>query len=314
MIIDLLTVTGGLVTLLVGAELLVRGASALALRLGITPVVVGLTVVAFGTSSPELVVSLTAAVHGQPGVALGNVVGSNICNLGLILGIAALIRPVVVHSRVIRLDMPLMIGASLLTWGLLADGRLGRLDGLLLTLGVVAFTTFSVFQGRREASAVQEEFGEGVGPASARLLPSVLLVAGGLVLLTFGGRLLVDGAVAIARGAGVSETVIGLTLVALGTSLPELATSAVAALRGQSDLAVANVVGSNIFNLLGVLGPTALVAPLESVPVSSVDLAVMVGIAALAWPLLRTGARVSRGEGALLLLVYGLYVAYLLAS
>ncbi|MCB1058032.1 MAG: calcium/sodium antiporter, partial [Acidobacteria bacterium] len=232
MVTDLLWVLAGLLLLLAGAELLVRGASALALRLGITPVVVGLTVVAFGTSSPELVVSVTAALHGQPGVALGNVVGSNICNLALILGLTALIRPVAVHTRVILLDMPLMIGVSLVTWGLLADGRLGRFDGLLLTIGVVVFTGFSVRQGRREASSIQQDFGESVGGAATRLPPSILAVVGGLVVLTFGGRLLVDGAIGIARGAGVSEAVIGLTLVAVGTSLPELATSAVAALRG----------------------------------------------------------------------------------
>lgn len=313
MLQDVLLATGGLALLLVGAELLVRGASALALRLGLTPLVVGLTVVAFGTSSPELVVSLSAAAADQPGVALGNIVGSNICNLGLILGLSALVRPLAVEARVIRQDAPLMLAVTLGVVVLLADGRLDRWEGLLLLAGAVAFTALSVRQGRREAAAIQQEFAEGIG-APARSLPWTLLaIGGGLALLSLGARWLVLGAVDLARGVGVSETVIGLTLVAVGTSLPELATSLLAAARGQADLAVANVVGSNLFNLLGILGPTAIFAPLASVPVSAVDLGVMVAISLLAWPLLRSGARISRWEGGLLLTFYAGYLGYLVA-
>jgi len=312
--IDYLMTLGGLVLLYGGAESLVRGSSALALRLGLSPLVVGLTVVAFGTSSPELAVSLKAALAGQGDIALGNVVGSNIANLALILGLCALVRPLRVAAQVVRWDAPLMLGSSVLFAALLLDGALSRAEGALLFAGIVGYTAFSVHLARREPStAVQEEFAEGLPAAPRSLWVEALLVVLGLALLVVGGRFLVSGAVAVARDFGLTEAFIGLTVVAVGTSLPELATSMVAAVRGEADIAVGNVVGSNIFNLLGVAGLASLVHPLRATGVSWPDLWVMIGVAAAVLPMIWTGYRVSRGEGLVLCLGYGGYLGWLLA-
>jgi cation:H+ antiporter len=314
MTVDLLLILAGLGVLTVGAEGLVRGGAALALRLGITPLAVGLTVVAFGTSSPELVVSLSTALEGRGDLAVGNVVGSNIFNVALILGVAALVRPAAANAQVVRVDVPIVIASSALLVALLADGRLGPLEGTVLLAGASAYTAYTLWAARREAPEVQAEADAALPTADGPLWRDVLFVAGGLVLLVAGARMLVTGAVSIAEAAGMSEAVIGLTILAAGTSLPELATSLVAALRGQSDIAIGNVVGSNIFNVLGILGVTALVRPLAPGGIGPVDLGVMLVLAVALLPLLRTGFRLDRLEGALLLLAYVGYTTYLLVA
>jgi len=303
---------GGLALLYVGAEGLVRGSTALALRLGLTPLVVGLTVVAFGTSSPELVVSVQASLTGNGPIALGNVIGSNICNVGLILGLAALIRPLNVHVQLLRLDVPLMLLTSILLTLLLRDSGLARPEGLLLTIGIVLYTTFNVWKARREHTAAQQEFADVIPSIETKAWRDVLFVLGGIALLIVGAHLLVSGAVAIAERLGLSKAVIGLTIIAVGTSLPELATSLVAAARGEGDIAIGNVVGSNVFNILAILGFAALLNPLYAHEIGLVDLGVMTAFALLILPLMRSGFRLTRWEGALLLGLYAAYVVYLL--
>ncbi len=302
----------GLVLLVVGAELLVRGAARLAAAAGVSPLVVGLTVVAFGTSSPELAVSVRAALGGQGALAVGNVVGSNIFNILLILGVAALVTPLAVSAQLLRLDVPVMIGASLLTWLLAAAGAAARLERALLLALLAGYTVFLVVQSRRESRAVQDEFAAANPAPGGRWLVDAGLAAAGLVLLVIGAGRLVDGAVAVARGLGVSELVIGLTVIAAGTSLPEAVTSVVASLRGQRDIAVGNVVGSNIFNLLAVLGAAGVVS---GVPVSPealrFDIPVMTAVAAACLPIFLTGRVIARWEGALFLGCYGAYTAFL---
>ena len=306
----------GLVILVVGGELIVRGASGLALGFGISPIVVGLTVVAFGTSSPELAVSLGATLDGNPDVAIGNVVGSNIYNILLVLGLATLIRPLVVKQQLIRFDVPLVIGVSVLLWLLVLDGSLSRLEGGLLFGLLVAYTVISIRSGRRESASVTEEYREAIEPKARgrSRIKDLLLFAAGLAALVVGANTLVSGATDLARSLGVSELILGLTVVAIGTSMPELVTSVVAALRGQRDLAVGNVVGSNIFNILGVLGLTAILAP-QGVPVASsaiaFDIPVMTAVAVACLPLLFTGRILRRWEGALFVTYAAIYTTYL---
>jgi cation:H+ antiporter len=314
----LLFFTIGLVILVVGAEVLVRGASRLASAFGISSLIIGLTVVAFGTSAPELAVSLQSAINGQADLALGNVIGSNIANILLILGVAALTAPLLVASQLVRFDVPLMIGASVLVYVMGMDGRLNRWDGLLLFLGVVAYTWWLIRQSVREEKPVRDEFEEafeeGETDSWYTSLLNLGLVVGGLFMLVVGARLLVDSAVTMARWWGISELVIGLTVVAVGTSLPEIATSIVAVLRGERDIAVGNAIGSNIFNLLSVLGVTSLIAPGGiGVPVGvlAFDLPVMIAVAVACLPIFYTGNLVARWEGTLFLLYYMAYVAYL---
>ncbi len=309
----------GLAALILGAELLVRGASRLALTFGISPLVVGLTVVAFGTSSPELAISVQSAWSGQVDIALGNVVGSNIFNVLLILGLSALITPLIVHQQLIRREVPLMIGVSLLLWGMAADGGITRWEGVVLVLGLAAYVVYAIRASRRESAEIAQEYAEALpGDGSAwdrHWSVQVALIVGGLVLLVLGSNWLVDAAVAIARALGVSELIIGLTLIAAGTSLPEVATSIMAAIRGERDIAVGNVVGSNIFNILGVLGVSAAVAP-ASLTVSpallAFDLPVMVAVAVACLPIFFTGNLIARWEGGLFLAYYLAYTAYLI--
>ncbi len=314
MILSLLSIALGLALLYVGAEGLVRGSAALALRLGLTPLVVGLTVVAFGTSSPELVVSLQAALSDNGAIAIGNVVGSNICNVALILGLSALIRPLKVHTQLLRFDVPLVVVASVLLALLLLDGALGRLEGALLTTGIVSYTGYILWKARTMNSGLQEEFAEALPARQGALWRHVAFVVGGLGLLVVGANLLVKGAVAVAETLGLSKAFIGLTIVALGTSLPEMATSLVAAVRREGDIAVGNIVGSNVFNILAILGLSSLAHPLHTQGVAMTDLIVMTAFAALMLPLMRTGFRLVRWEGALLLALYVGYVGWLLAG
>ena len=306
----------GLVLLVLGAEGLVRGASRLAVRFGVSPLVVGLTVVAFGTSAPELAVSVGSAFDGQADIALGNVVGSNVFNVLLILGLAAVITPLVVDQQLVRWDVPLMVGVSLIAVLLGLDGSYGRLDGALLFGGIVAYTVFAIRKSRKESAAVAAEYEAALDVEKARRSNpwlDALWVAAGLALLVWGATWLVNGAVSIAQALGVSEVVVGLTIVAGGTSLPELATSVVAAVRGERDIAVGNVVGSNIFNLMCVLGATSALAP-AGVPVApevlAFDLPVMVAVAIACWPIFASGHRIDRGEGLLFLCGYGAFTVY----
>ena len=315
MTIAILYLALGLVLLYYGAEALVRGSSSLALRLGLSPLVIGLTVVAFGTSSPELVVSLKAGLAGQGNISVGNVVGSNICNIGLILGICALVTPIATTSQIVRIDIPIMIAVTAFTTFLLWDGTLGRTEGIILFALLLAYVVFSVYLARRQPTdALGAEFDTEVKASKRGLFIDLLMVAGGLVLLIFGARFLVDGAVVIARAFGWSEALIGLTVIAVGTSLPELATSLVAAVKKEADIAVGNIVGSNIFNLLGILGITAMTTPLAASGISLVDYAVMAVFALVLWPMAYHQKCITRLEGAILLAGYAAYVSWLVLS
>jgi len=313
----------GFVFLVGGAELLIRGASRIALRLGIQPIVVGLTVVAFGTSAPELVVSVTANLtnSGSSDLAIGNIVGSNIANLGLILGLCGSVYALRVNRHIITVEYPLLIGVTLIFGWMLYGGVLGQWEGLLLFAGLVGFIGWNVFTARRqyEMAHAAEESLEAAASVDERILrPSeqlwfdVLLVVMGLGGLVLGADWLVSGSRTIALAFGVSEVVIGLTLVAVGTSLPEVATSLVASFRGQGDLAIGNVVGSNLFNMLGVAGVTAAIKPLRAPESIGVDLLVMVAFTVLVYLLVwKQPHRIERWQGALLILLYAVYVVFL---
>jgi len=314
----LLLFAGGIGALIVGASLLVRGASSLAAALGISPLVIGLTVVAFGTSSPELAVSVQSAWSGQTDIAVGNVVGSNIFNVLFILGLSALIVPLIVAEQIVRKEVPMMIGTSLLLFVLALDGELGRAEGALLFAGVVAYTTFLIVQARREGADASADYGKEFGDAAAtrgrHWRGQVALVLGGLVLLIVGSNWLVEAAVQVARLLGLTELVIGLTIVAAGTSLPEVAASVAAAVKGERDIAVGNVVGSNLFNILAVLGLSSLVSPgglAVSPSLLAFDLPVMIGLSVACLPIFFTGYRIARWEGGLFLAYYVSYVTYL---
>jgi cation:H+ antiporter len=306
----------GLVLLIVGAELLVRGASRLAVAVGISPLVIGLTVVAFGTSSPELAVSVQSALSGNADIALGNVVGSNIFNILFILGIAAIIVPLVVASQIIRFDVPVMIGGSGLLWLCAADGVIARWESALLFVGIALYTVYLIRQSRKENEALRDEYARefGKGQTKSTLL-QVLFVIVGLGMLVLGSRWLVQGAVALARSIGVDDLVIGLTIIAAGTSLPEVATSLLAAFKGERDIAVGNAVGSNIFNIFSVIGLAGALSPsgISVAPAAlNFDIPVMTAIALASLPIFVTGNCISRWEGWLFLLYYAAYTAYLI--
>jgi len=317
----------GLVALVAGADLLVRGASRLALSFGISPLVVGLTIVAFGTSAPEMAVSAGAVLNGQTGLAMGNVVGSNIFNVLFILGLSALIIPLVVHVQLIRQEVPIMIGASLLVLVLALDGTLGLFDGALLFGLLLAYTGFLVVQSRRASREAQAEFDAEIQPASpdawdARLPVQLALIAAGLALLVLGSDWLVSAAVFFAQSLGVSDLVIGLTIVAAGTSMPEVATSIMAALKGERDIAVGNVVGSSTFNLLGCLGLSGVLAGLlpgspgltVAPSLLALDIWVMLAVALACLPIFLSGREIARWEGAVFLGYYVAYMAYVVLA
>ncbi len=313
-----LQIVFGLVLLVGGGELLVRGAARLAAAFKISPLVIGLTVVAFGTSAPELGVSLQAALSGKPDVAVGNVVGINIINVLLVLGASALVTPLVVSSQLVRWDVPLMIAASVAAWVMAVDGDVSRLEGAALFAALLIYIGFSIWKSRSESKKVIEEFAAEYGdPEKSRTSVDLLLILAGLTLLTLGSRLLVDGAVAIAVWMGVGELVIGLTIVATGTSLPEVVTSVVASYRGERDIAVGNVVGSNLFNILCVLGLTSLVSS-TGVSVSpeaiAFDIPVMVAVAGICLPVFWIDGLIRRYEGALFLTYYVLYTTFLVLA
>ncbi len=314
----------GLVFLIVGADVLVRGASHLATSIGISQLVVGLTIVSFGTSAPELAINIQSSLTGHADIAIGSVVGSNISNILLVLGLSATLGPLVVSSQLLRFDVPLLIGLSFLIFFLAQDGAIGWLDGAILFISVIVYTTWLILQGRKGAQPKPEEEhqGEQEQPPAPRVGPFrqtwqmdlVFLVVGG-AMLTIGANWLVDGAVAMAQLLGLTKLVIGLTIVAVGTSLPELATSAMASLRGHRDIAVGNVIGSNAFNIMLVLGLTGLIAPGGvAVPETALqaDMPIMITVVLLCFPLLFTGRLIERWEGMLLFGYYLSYVIYLL--
>lgn len=311
----LLVFVAGLGLLIAGAELFVAGAARLARSLGISPLVIGLTVVAFGTSSPELAVTIKSALSGQPGLALGNVVGSNIFNVLLILGAAALVRPLLVSVHLIRRDVPILIAGSVLFWGLASSGTIERLAGLGLVAGLAAYTVWTIRESRKESAEARAEYEEGIGGKYRGVASNVVRLVTGLALLALGSDWLVEAAVSFARAMGVSDLTIGLTIVAAGTGLPEAATSVLATIRGHRDIAVGNVVGSNIFNLLGVIGISALLSP-SGIPVPPAalgfDIPFMVATSVACLPVFFVGARISRWEGAVFVTYYGAYLAYLI--
>ncbi len=317
--IDLALIVIGLTLLIAGGEALVRGASGIALRANVSPAVIGLTIVAAGTSMPELVVSLQSALQGRPGIAIGNVVGSNIFNIAAILGLTALMRPLQIRGNTVRLEWPVMMLAALQFLLLTRDGRCDRFEGGFLLATMLAFFAYVVWLARNGATPVErdglvEVVTRPVGPVGgASPLFDLAATLVGVGLLAAGSTLLVHGAVGVATALGVSETVIGLTIVAAGTSTPELVTSLVAAWRGRDDIAVGNVIGSNIFNILGIVGVTALVHPVE-IPreVLARDVWWMIGASLLLFPLMKSGMRINRLEGALLFMGFILYMAVLL--
>jgi len=314
---------GGLIGLIIGAELLVRGASKLALSFGISPLVVGLTIVAFGTSAPEVAVSVGAVLDGRTDIAIGNVVGSNIFNVLFILGVSALITPLVVNIQLIRQEVPIMIGASLLLLALGLDGNLSFLDGGILFGLMIAYTVFLIVQSRKETKAAHDEYAAEVKPAVAggwdsKLPVQLLLIVVGLAFLVIGSEWLVNASVTFAKALGVSDLVIGLTIVAAGTSMPEVATSLTAAIKGERDIAVGNVVGSCTFNILGCLGLSGLVSGdlglAMPAAILNFDIWVMIAVALACLPVFMTGREIARWEGGVFVLYYAAYVTYLILA
>lgn len=302
---NLLQLFCGLVLLIAGAELLVRCAVRMAANLKVRPLLIGLTVVALGSSAPQLTVSLQAALNDSTDIAVGSVIGSNIFNVLVTLGLSALIIPLRVSRQLVRLDIPLMIVASALVFALALNKQLDRLDGAILLGGLLVYLALLLRQSRHSGHHHSNH-----DLPRTSWLHNILLMLAALLLLGGAGHLLLGAAVTVATELGLSERIIGLTIIAVSTSLPELATSLIAAFRGQREIAVGNVIGSNVFNLLGVLGLTALVAPAPlsvSPNALAFDLPVMLGVAALCLPVFYTGYRVTRGEG---LLFLGLYLAY----
>jgi cation:H+ antiporter len=312
MLAHIALVVAGLVLLPVGAELLVRGSTGLALRLGVTALAIGLTVVAFGTGSPELVLSIQASATGNGGIALGNVIGSNISNIALVLGVAALVRPLSVRSQLVRREVPIMIAATVVLGALLLDGSLGRLDGLLLVVGAITYTVVAYRSAEQsEPDAAIGDFDDAYPSHRHSARVDAVLVALGLAALLAGAQLLLEGAVYIAAAFGVSQVVIGLTVIAVGTSLPELATSVTSAIRNEADVAFGNVLGSNVLNIFAVLGVASLVRPFGVEGLRPWDFLALVGSAVALLPLMRRGWVLNRWEGAILLGGYAAYIASL---
>ncbi len=320
---NVLLFVGGLVALVVGAELLVRGASKLALSFGISPLVVGLTIVALGTSAPEMAVSTGAVLNGQTDIAVGNVVGSNIFNVLFILGISALIAPLVVHKQVIRQELPIMLGAAILLLIMGWDGNITWLEAALLLVLTVVYTVFLIVQSRRATAAESAEYNDEIAPAApgtwdAKLPAQIGLIVVGLVFLVVGSDWLVSSAVVFAKSLGVSDLVIGLTIVAAGTSMPEVATSVMAAIKGERDIAVGNVVGSNIFNILGCIGLSGVVAGSTGLilapSILTFDIWVLLAVTLACMPIFLSGREIARWEGGFFLAYYVAYVSYLILA
>ncbi len=310
-LLNIVFVAGGLGMLYFGAEWLVRGSVTLANKFRISQLVIGLTIVAFGTSTPELSVSLSSAIQGVSDVALGNVVGSNIANIGLILGIAAIIRPLVVAKSTIRKEIPIMIGVSVVLVLISIDGKITFEEGIALIIGIVLFTFFSYKSSKKETADI-ENTSRGLSLTAKRVFSKSLFLIGlGLALLTFGAFLTVENAVIVARNFGISERVIGLTLIAVGTSLPELVTSIVAAFRGHADLSVGNIIGSNIFNILAIIGISAAITGISVNENMFLDYYIMLAFTIVLIPIMRSGFVISRLEGVALVAAYLIYLGFL---
>lgn len=313
MLTQLLILAAGVAILAVGADLFVRGASGVAERFGISPFVIGLVIVGFGTSTPELAVNIGAAISGNTDIAIGNVVGSNIANVGVILGLAAVVAPLAVQLRMVRVELPIVIGVSLLLWALASFGEIKRWEGAIMLAAFGAFLWFLLKTSKQESAEVKQEYTDENPPRREGWKAAVFIVLG-LAGLMGGAQLAVEAATTLARLWGMSELVIGLTIVAVGTSLPELASSVAAAARGHADIAIGNVLGSNIYNILFILGATALITPLPTAAPTLMwlDIPVMIGLALVLVPMMMMGLKITRANGVLLLVGYAAYVAYLL--
>lgn len=307
MITSLTLLILSLVALYIGAGWLVQGSSALALKAKISPLVIGLTIVAFGTSAPELVVSLNAALKGEGEIAIGNILGSNIFNIGIILGISATIYPLQAKKQLLRIDIPVMLIATILLTIFFWNGELGRMEGGFFLAGIILYTIFSLYYSRKHGEEPNLELEE----QPRHWAFDTLEIVGGLVVLIFASHLLVENATSIAREVGLSEAVIGLTIIAAGTSMPELATTIVAASKGKTDIAIGNIVGSNLFNILAIAGSCSLVQPIVAKNVNYIDLLVMLAISLLLLPLVKSGQKITRTEGLVLVIVYVIYVFWL---
>jgi cation:H+ antiporter len=301
---------GGLLLLFVGGEMMVRGAAALGMRLGLSPLATGLTIVAFGTSAPELVVNIDAASMGAGGLAVGNVIGSNIANIGLVFGLAVVIQPMQLDLKVVRNDIYIMLGATALATFFLLDGYLDRVEGLVLVTGIVGYVWYNLRAAARERAAVQDRAEAGLPGTKGPVWVDAAFLFGGLAGLLVGGHWFVHGAVDLATALGVPAAVIGLSVVAIGTSLPEIFTTVIAAWRGHSGIAIGNVVGSNIFNVMSVLGITSVMLPLDSGAVNRGDLLVFVLAGAVMLRLIQTDSRMDRWEGGVLLAGFILYLSW----
>jgi cation:H+ antiporter len=316
MLLDLGLLALGVAVLAVGADVFVRGASGLAERFGISQFVIGLIVVGFGTSTPELAVNIGAAISGSTDIAVGNVVGSNIANIGIILGLAAVVSPLVVQLRMVKVELPLVIAISFGLWGLAAYGQILRWEGALMFLGFIGFLVFLLKTSKNEPVEVKAEYAEETKEAhpTKSIGVTALFIVAGLALLMLGADWCVDAAVSLAKMWGMSELAIGLTIVAVGTSLPELASSVAAAYRGNADIAIGNVLGSNIYNVLFILGITSMITPLPTTGATLMwlDLPVMIAFALALVPMMLMGLKITRANGVLLLLGYAAYVGYLL--
>lgn len=311
MLIPVLQMTAGLVMLFFGGETLVRGAVAFAHKCGMSALSIGLTIVAFATSAPELAVSVSAALDGASAIAVGNVVGSNIANIGLILAISALIQPMMVENKVLKVDASIMLGCVALMCVMLLDSYISRTEGVFLTAGIAGYVLFTLWDARQHPEPSNEDIDVTGASMAKPLYVDILLFLSGLAVLIGGGKILVLGAITIAEQLNISQAVIGLTIIAVGTSLPELATSVIAALRGYSSMAIGNIIGSNIFNTLGILGVTSLVQPLDAGAIGWADLGTMALISVAMMLFLVTRNLLDRKEGALLLLAYTAYTAWL---
>lgn len=312
MILSLFFILASLVLLYFGASWLVKGSSSLALKAGVSPLVAGLTVVAFGTSSPELVVSINAAISGHGNIAIGNVIGSNLFNICVILGISAIVAPLKIKMQLLKIDIPVLIVTTLGFMLLFSDRHISRIEGILLVTGIVIYTVVNIILARREKNAeVIAEFDQSVADPKMKWYWSVSLVIIGIGVLVAGSELLVKGAVAIARSLGVGETIIGLTIIAAGTSIPELASSVVATIKKEYDIAIGNVIGSCIFNILSIIGISAVITPISAMAISNIDLYFMLGITLLLLPFFRTSYTLKRDEGIFMIGLYLVYMYYL---
>ncbi|MCV7056055.1 calcium/sodium antiporter [Mycolicibacterium gilvum] len=325
MLMNALWFVVGLLTVIAGAEVMVRGGAEVAARLGISPIIIGLTVVSIGTSMPELAVGVVSAADGSGALAVGNIAGTNVVNILLILGLSALLVPLALAMRTIRFELPMMAVAALLFWGLAADGNLSRLDGGILVTAAVGYTAAVIWSARRESRAIAAEFASEFAPEPVatttevrrRTATHVAMTVGGIVVVVIGADWLVDGAVGMARQFGVTDALIGLTVVAIGTSAPELVTTVMTTLRGDRDIAIGNLIGSSIYNILLILGITCLV-PAGGLALTEglvrIDIPVMVVVGLACIPIFLSGRRVSRMEGGMMVAAYLGYLAFVLST